>query len=223
MCPEQDSNVRTGQIPFAQQGELAQCTLCRSANDLLPSLAQSLGEMIDNRRLSKADCLNVGIPLLELASGETGTRPTYRTGAALVCRPRHCRNSCLVVGLWALSRPSLALCRRSQVDPMPTLLAEESVNGAWCTIGIVHAWLRGSNLRSMATRLKDSGGGTYSAQFTVSAICSSSSGGNSFSFRATSMLITKAKSVMRATGRSPGTVPSTRMRSACWAASWPTS
>ena len=108
-------------------------------------------------------------------------------------------------------------------DPMPTLLAEESVNGAWCTIGIVHAWLRGSNLRSMATRLKDSGGGTYSVQFTVSAICSSSSGGNSFSFRATSMLITKAKSVMRATGRSPGTVPSTRMRSACWAASWPTS
>ena len=127
MCPEQDSNVRTGQIPFAQQGELAQCTLCRSANDLLPSLAQSLGEMIDNRRLSKADCLNVGIPLLELASGETGTRPTYRTGAALVCRPRLCRNSCLVVGLWALSRPSLALCRRSQVDPLPTNIPNANV------------------------------------------------------------------------------------------------
>lgn len=53
------------------------------------------------------------------------------------------------------------------------------------------------------------------AQSTVSATCSKSSGGNSFNLLATSMLMTTAKLVIRATGRSPGATAPTRILSAC--------
>jgi len=60
-------------------------------------------------------------------------------------------------------------------------------------------------------------------QFTVSATCSRSMGGNRFSFFATFMFTTIAKSFMRSTGRSPAAMCRTKIFSACMPASRPTS
>jgi len=60
-------------------------------------------------------------------------------------------------------------------------------------------------------------------QFTVSAICSRSSGGMRFSFLATDMLMTTANFFIRSTGKEPALTPPTRIFSACCPASRPTS
>ena len=59
--------------------------------------------------------------------------------------------------------------------------------------------------------------------FTASAICRNANGGKRPSFLATSILTTYANSVARTMGRSPGTLPSRRIFSACCAARRPTS